>query len=52
MKSLKKDSVDIATLPPALDAFKEHLKRTYFQVQSWIGFIQDESDKLDPTKWG
>lgn len=52
LKTTKKVSVNLASLPPSVDSFKEHLKRVYFQVQSWIGFCQGIAPELNPTDWG
>ncbi|KYN21449.1 hypothetical protein ALC57_06175 [Trachymyrmex cornetzi] len=54
MKSTKKNTVNIATLPLAINGFREHLKRVYYQVQSWIGFLtqSNEVPTLNPTDWG
>ena len=38
--------VDLATLPPTIDAAKEHLKRVYLQIQTWMG------EKLNALEWG
>ena len=46
MKSASKDSFNLATLPPTSAAAKQHILRTYLQVQQWIG------NELEPTDWG
>lgn len=39
-------AVQLNTLPPTENATHEHIKRVYFQVQSWLG------NKLAPEQWG
>ena len=45
-KKSVKDSFNLATLPPTSAAAKQHILRTYLQVQQWIG------KELEPTDWG
>ena len=45
-KKSVKDSFNLATLPPTSAAAKQHILRTYLQVQKWIG------NELEPTDWG
>ena len=45
-KKYVKDSFNLATLPPTSAAAKQHILRTYLQVQQWIG------NELEPTDWG
>ena len=45
-KKSVKDSFNLATLPPTSAAAKQHILRTYLQVQQWIG------NELEPTDWG
>ena len=40
------ETLNLATLPPTSDAAKQHIFRTYLQVQQWLG------NELDPTDWG
>lgn len=37
---------NLALLPPSKSAAREHILRTYFQVQQWLGFYKD------PEDWG
>lgn len=41
-----KKQVQLARLPPTIDAAREHLYRVYLQIQLWRG------NKLDPQNWG
>ena len=45
-KKSVKDSFNLATLPPTSAAAKQHILRTYLQVQQWI------VNELEPTDWG
>ena len=45
-KKSVKDSFNLATLPPTSAAAKQHILRTYLQVQQWIG------NELETTDWG
>ena len=45
-KKSVKDSFNLATLPPTSAAAKQHILRTYLQVQQWIG------NELEPMDWG
>ncbi|XP_043506155.1 uncharacterized protein LOC122526681 [Polistes fuscatus] len=38
--------IRLATLPPTQPVLREHVKRTFYQVQSWLG------NKLDARDWG
>jgi hypothetical protein len=41
-----KKQVQLARLPPTIDATREQLHRVYLQIQLWRG------NKLDPQNWG
>lgn len=41
-----KKQVQLARLPPTLDAAKQHLYRVYLQIQTWRG------KKINPINWG
>ena len=45
-KKSNSDSFNLAVLPPTSGAAKQHILRTYLQVQQWLG------NELDPTDWG
>lgn len=45
-KSVTKTKFNLASLPPTRNAAKQHIFRTYHQIQSWLGL-----DK-DPEDWG
>ena len=45
-KKSVKNSFNLATLPPTSAAAKQHITRTYLQVQQWTG------NELEPTDWG
>ena len=45
MSTLNKQ-VDVQTLPPTFDSSKQHIYRTYCQVQQW------NDNELDPLQWG
>lgn len=39
-------SIKLSSLPPTTSATHQHLLRTYYQVQTWLG------KKLNPEQWG
>ncbi|CAG9769757.1 unnamed protein product [Ceutorhynchus assimilis] len=41
-----KSTFNLATLPPTADSAEQHVLRTYFQIQEWIG------NNLDPLQYG
>lgn len=45
-KKTQKSEVLLSSLPPTDDAAEFHIKRVYFQIQSWLGF------QLNPLDWG
>jgi hypothetical protein len=47
-KAIVKDvRVQLSKLPCTADAAREHVKKIYLQVQSWLG-----NNNLPPTEWG
>lgn len=43
----KNNSVKLSSLVPTVDALNEHIKRVYFQTQTWLG-----NKNIGPTDWG
>lgn len=43
----KNSAVKLSSLPPTVDALDEHIKRSYFQIQQWLG-----NKSIHPTDWG
>ena len=41
-----KKQISLALLPPSDSALREHVKRVYYQIQSWLG------RSLNPEDWG
>lgn len=46
MRSVANIKPDISSLPPTENAAKQHSRRTYHQVQQWLG------NELPPQEWG
>lgn len=46
MRSVANIKPDISSLPPTEGAAKQHSRRTYLQVQQWLG------NELPPQEWG
>ncbi|XP_063542992.1 uncharacterized protein LOC134751504 [Cydia strobilella] len=45
-KSVTRSRYDLACMPPSKEAVKQHMYRTYHQIQKWLG------NDLPPTEWG
>jgi hypothetical protein len=45
-KSLVKPTFSLASLPPTLEAARQHCLRVYLQVQTWLG------NNMNPMNWG
>lgn len=42
----KSKKVDLRKIIPTVDGLTQHIKRVYFQIQTWLG------EKLNPLDWG
>ncbi|XP_063389678.1 uncharacterized protein LOC134675401 [Cydia fagiglandana] len=45
-KTITRSRYDLACMPPSKEAVKQHMYRTYHQIQKWLG------NDLPPTEWG
>ena len=45
-KSIVKTKFNLASLPPTLEAARQHCLRAYLQVQMWLG------NQMNPLSWG
>ncbi|XP_048000447.1 uncharacterized protein LOC125237427 isoform X2 [Leguminivora glycinivorella] len=45
-KSVTRSRYDLACVPPSNEAIRQHMYRTYHQIQKWLGH------ELPPTDWG
>ena len=45
-KSLVKSNFNLASLPPTMEAARQHCFRVYMQVQMWLG------NQMNPLNWG
>ncbi|XP_061724855.1 uncharacterized protein LOC133530806 [Cydia pomonella] len=45
-KSVTRSRYDLACIPPSKEAIRQHMYRTYHQIQKWLG------NDLPPTEWG